>query len=74
MQTYERHVVLEARQRLNITLEEVFYRAYPYFWERPVQPAFVQRKYRTYLNSEEQPVPQEVEYWAIHILAGRIDY
>jgi hypothetical protein len=74
MQTYERHVVVEARQRLGITLEEAFYRSYHYFWERPVKADFIQRKFRTYLNSEEQPVPEELEVWALAILAGRIDY
>ncbi len=73
MQTYERHVVLEARQLLGITLEEVFHRAYCYFWERPVNAGFIQRKYRWYLTNEHALVPEEVEYWAIHILAGRIN-
>ena len=72
MQTYERHVVLEARQLLGITLEETFIRAYQYFWERPVSHAFILRKFRQYMGSEQAPVPEEVEFWAIHILAGRI--
>lgn len=73
MQTYERHVVLEARQLLGITLEEVFHRAYCYFHERPVKHSYIQDKFRVYMNSKQAPIPEEVEYWALHILAGRIN-
>jgi len=69
-----RKILLDARRKIDFSTEAVFYEAYPYFYERPVNQQFIQNKFARYLRSGGVDIPEEVIFWCIDILAGRISF
>lgn len=72
--TWQKSVFYQARHKIGFSSEASFYEAFAYWYERPVNNYYIQRKFIEYMHSGGEKLPDCVINWAIDVLAERIAY